>query len=163
MHLKPYQAREVTALPLAQQRGWRLKRYAIFSAGRAMDDAVVAGATGGVFDQLPAPGDLRDADGNHGVGFQILHFAEQVAAVSSQYFWQWGSVLARMPQMRSDWAAPAEFGPGRSEVVGCVWEMQIVTFETELWTRTMLSNDGALDARLASYLSEQVQGVGAHA
>lgn len=38
--------------------------------------------------------------------------------------------------------------------------MQIVTFETELWTRTMLACGGGLDARLARYLSEHLQASG---
>lgn len=94
MHLKPYKAREVTALPLAQQRGWRLKRYAILSAGRTVEDPLVAGATGDVLDRLPVPGDLSDAADNHGVGFQIIHFAEQVSDVSSQFTGS-GAVFSR--------------------------------------------------------------------
>lgn len=154
-HLKPFRARQTLSLPLSQDKGWRLKRYAILSGGRELDDTVIAAATEATIDLLPIAGNLNDAEGNHGVGFQIIHFAEQVASVSPVFYWQWGSVLANVNQMRATWATPTQFGDGMAEVVGCVWEMQVVSFETDAWARTVLSNQETPRVRLAQYLNER--------
>ncbi|APX13526.1 hypothetical protein [Tateyamaria omphalii] len=84
-HLDPYVAREVLTLPAMQQDGWCLKRYAIVAEGRALSQAVVEAASAEALHRLPPPGTLEDSDGNHGVGFQIIHFAE--TAVISPVFY----------------------------------------------------------------------------
>ncbi len=150
-HLEEFVARPVQALPLVEQDGWRLKRYAILAEGRAFDAAVAEAASREALRRLPAASALSDADGNHGVGLQIVHFA-QVAVVSPVFYWQWGSVLARIDQLRAQWAEPEVFETGVAEVVGCIWEMEVVAFEMDLWKRTMLGADGAPEDRLARYL-----------
>jgi len=54
--------------------------------------------------------------------------------------------------MRAQWGETNYFETGVKEVVGCVWEMQIITFESELWTSTMLGNNRNIDENLATYL-----------
>ncbi|MBY5934829.1 hypothetical protein KUV51_17610 [Tateyamaria omphalii] len=150
-HLAPYEARTVLTLPAVQQDGWRLKRYAILASGRSLSEVVTDAASAEAFRRLPPPGSLEDGTGNHGVGFQIVHFAE-VAVVSPMFYWQWGSVLANIPQMRANWDRPTDFGDGKTEVVGCVWEMNIVIHETQAWTEIMLSDGGVPSKRLARYM-----------
>ena len=157
-HLAEFRARQIVPLPLAEATGWRLKRYAILSANRKFVEAVASAATRAAISRLPAASDLNDVHGNHGVGFQIIHFAEQVSSVSPVFYWQWGSVLANIDQMRANWATPTKFGNGVSEVVGCVWEMQIVAFETDAWVRTVLGRDAAPADGLSRYLREHFAG-----
>lgn len=151
-HLKPFRARRTVSLEPASDRGWQLKRYAIIAGGRKFDAAVAAAATAEVLRRLPDAGPLENAAGNHGIGFQIIHFAE-VAVVSPVFYWQWGSVLAQLGQIRARWDAPHEFQDGIAEVVGCVWEMDVVQFETEAWTRSMLSASADPEDRLSDYLN----------
>jgi hypothetical protein len=151
-HLEPFRSRKILPLPLAEKKGWQLKRYAILADHREYDEDVTAAATKEALDRLPRAGGLNDAENNHGVGFQILHLAEQLSGVSPVFYWQWGSVLASIDQMRADWKSPKKFENGAAEVVGCVWEMQIVSFEVEAWTRTVLASDGEPVDRLALYL-----------
>ena len=153
-HFARFQARETVPLPLAEDRGWRLKRYAIVADGRALDHAATEAATMEAMRRLPEAGALQDASGNHGIGFQIIHFAEQLSAVSPVFYWQWGSVLANIDQMRATWAAPSGFGDGVREVVGCVWEMQVVAFEMEAWTRIVLGSEVPPKDRISRYLNE---------
>ena len=110
-HLMPFEPRTVLSLPVAERDGWRLKQYAVVSDGRAHDQKVHSAAFDAAMRQLPDAGALADADGNHGIGFQIVHFAE-VAVVSPVFYWQWGSVLANVDQMRAPWNSPTDFGPG---------------------------------------------------
>ncbi|WP_299609363.1 hypothetical protein [uncultured Tateyamaria sp.] len=151
-HLQAFQGRDVRALSVADRDGWRLKRYAILAEGREFSDEVAAASTDAAFDRLPAPGPLEDVAGNHGVGFQIIHFAE-VAVVSPVFYWQWGSVLAHIQQIRAPWSAPTAFDDGQADVFGCVWEMELVAFEVNAWKTTMLDDKGTPDDRLTLYLN----------
>ena len=157
-HIEQFQARQTLLLPPAQSKGWHLKRYAILADGRKFDETVAAAATEAAINRLPPAGELHDAEGNHGVGFQIIHFAEQVASVSPVFYWQWGSVLANTIQMRANWKTPTQFSDGIAGVVGCVWEMQIVIFETDAWMRTVLGHQEGSNERLGRYLETYFAG-----
>ena len=103
--------------------------------------------------RLPQAGNLGAPGGNHGVGFQLVHFAE-VAVVSPVFYWMWGTVLANIQQMRAQWETPTDFEDGVNEVVGCIWELEIITFEVQSWKTTMLSETGPPDLRLQHYLAQ---------
>lgn len=152
-HLDPFQARAVQPLPLVESQGWQLKQYAILSPGRTFDAAIAAAAGAEAIKRLPTPGSLADAAGNHGVGVQIVHFA-QVAVVAPVFYWQWGSVLAEIDQMRASWEAPCTFGDGMPEVLGCVWEMDVVNFEVQTWKTTLMGSAGTPQDRLTAYLTQ---------
>ncbi|GGX42377.1 hypothetical protein GCM10007385_07520 [Tateyamaria omphalii] len=130
-----------------------MKRYAILADDRAFSDEIAAAATAAAFNRLPQASTLGDADSNHGVGFQLIHFAE-TAVVSPVFYWQWSSVLAHIDQLRAPWDDPTHFDTGKTEVFGCVWEMEIVAFETRAWTSTMLTDHGAPHERLKAYLEK---------
>ncbi|KMW57763.1 hypothetical protein AIOL_002731 [Candidatus Rhodobacter oscarellae] len=152
-HLEAYRARDVLALPLVAQDGWRIKQYAILSAERVLSRDVTDAAAKAMIERLPPPGGLDSADGNHGICIQIVHFA-QVAVVAPAVYWQWGSVLARLDQMRAPWEEPTDFKAGVPEVLGCVWEMDVIAAEVALWRDTVLSHHGAPEERLKHYLSK---------
>lgn len=149
--LQPYRPRAVLSLQCIERSGWHLKRYAILAEGRVFDESVAIAAADEAFRRLPIAGSLDDESGNQGVAFQIVHFAE-VAVVSPVFYWQWGSVLANLDQMRASWDAPTEFKDGVEEVVGCVWEMNIVRFEVETWTSQLLGGTKSTADGLAAYL-----------
>ena len=151
-HLQKFRARKVLSLPLAKQNDWRLKRYAILAEGKNIDNDIASSATLEAIERLPKAGSLTDAITNHGVGFQIIHFAE-VAVVSPVFFWQWGSVLAHIDQLRASWENPTSFGTGKAEVVGCIWEMEIICFEVQSWKSTVLGDGKVPSQRLQEYLT----------
>ena len=62
--------------------------------------------------------------------------------------------MARLDQMRADWATPTKFEDGVREVVGCVWEMKIVQFEVEAWTRHLLDGTRSASDGLTPYLQQ---------
>jgi len=150
-HFKTYQPRTIVSLPAVKSGGWQLKRYAVIASQRVFDPEVAASALEAVIKQLPPAGSLEDPNGNHGVGFQIVHFAE-VGVVSPVFYWMHGSVLANTHQVRAPWDDSKNFNTGVKEVVGCVWEMQIVGYESQAWTDTMLGNPGASRKKLSDYL-----------
>jgi len=150
-HLQPFSPRKVFTLPIGQSNGWYLKRYGILAKESKYDSSAAVSALDYAIGRLPIAGRLDDSSGNHGVGFQIVHFAE-VAVVSPVFYWIWGSVLANTNQMRAQWENTTTFTTGVKEVVGCVWEMEIICFETESWKEKMLGGGDAPDENLSRYL-----------
>ena len=150
-HLQSYKPRRVLFLPIAEVNGWQLKQYVILAKDKPYEPLVASSALSAAAKRLPDPGKLTDPNGNHGVGIQLIHFAE-VAVVSPIFYWLWGSVLANTHQMRAQWESSSEFETGVKEVVGCVWEMQILCFETQSWKDTMLKGTGKPESNLSLYL-----------
>lgn len=128
-----------------------MKRYGILSKDKTYDPVTVSLSLKAAIERLPEAGSLRDPSGNHGVGFQLIHFAE-VAVVSPVFYWVWGSVLANTHQMRAQWNTSDKFNTGVKEVLGCIWEMQIVCFEIQSWKESMLSGVGIPEENLSNYL-----------
>lgn len=154
-HLQQFCSRSVSSLPVVKDHGWQLKRYAILANGRNFDNNIASSALIEAIKRLPDAGRLSDGTSNHGVGFQIVHFAE-IAVVSPVFYWQWGSVLANIEQIRAKWEEPTIFGKGVKEVVGCVWEMEVVNFEINAWKNTLLGTVGTPTERLANYLEQHL-------
>ena len=152
-HLQPFRSRETFALPLVERNGWQLKRYATLAKGREFGEEVAAAATTEAIKRLPTAGRIDSESTNHGVGFQIIHFAE-TAVVSPLYYWQWGSVLAHSAQIRATWEHPTVFANGVKEVIGCVWELEVIFFEVEAWKNTVLSDVGSPTEKCANYLEQ---------
>ncbi len=154
-HLQQFCSRGVLSLPMVKDQGWQLKRYAILAYGKSFDNKIASSAGDEAIKRLPQAGSLLDGTGNHGVGFQIIHFAEK-AVVSPVFYWQWGSVLANIEPMRAEWKSPTIFGDGAKEAVGCIWEMDVVSFETSAWKNTLLNHAGTPSERLATYLVQHL-------
>ncbi len=150
-HLKPFAQRNIVRLPNAEINGWHLKRYGLLADKKEIDEETISYALDAALERLPPAGTLKKGGGNHGIGFQIVHFAE-VAVVSPIFYWVWGSVLANTHQMRAQWDNTSEFKTGVKEIVGCVWELQIISYESELWTKTILGKNDNIDENLALYL-----------
>jgi len=150
-HFQSYSPRKVLRLSAAEANGWQLKRYGVLAKDRQYDSSTVLSALDSAIERLPIAGQLDDPNGNHGVGFQIIHFAE-VAVVSPVFYWVWGSVLANTNQMRAQWENTNKFATGVKEVVGCIWEMEIICFETNSWKENMLGNSGTPEVNLSRYL-----------
>ncbi|MEL6503841.1 MAG: hypothetical protein AAFQ10_05225 [Pseudomonadota bacterium] len=152
-HLQPFLPRRVSNLPNAIDNGWTLKRYAILAEGRSYDEQVAKAATQAAVRRLPKAGKLADADGNHGIAVQLIHFAE-TAVVSPVFYWKWGMVLGHIDQMRAQWDEPTMFEEGVREVVGCIWEMDIVSFEIKAWKDGVLNTSGSIEEKVSDYLKQ---------
>jgi len=62
-------------------------------------------------------------------------------------------VLANADQMRAPWENTKAFETGAKEVVGCIWELQVVCFEIQTWKDIMLGGSGESEENLGRYLN----------
>lgn len=152
-HLAPFRRRKISALDPARGEGWHLKRYAILAESRVFDPAAVDVATQAALKRLPPAGALNDADNNHGVGVQLFHFSEEIPLVSPVFYWRWGSVLFNAHQLRSYSETPYEIVDGVRDVVGCIWEMELVSFEVRSWRDIVLTEGAEPAKRIEQYLA----------
>ncbi|MEM7070204.1 MAG: hypothetical protein AAF403_00405 [Pseudomonadota bacterium] len=147
-----YQPRSSMLLPSVKYNGWQIKRYAIFAKSREFDEKIIFAATRKAKTLLPIAGKIDEPDNNHGVGFQIIHFAE-TAIVSPVFYWMCESVLANTRQMRAQWNTPTEFDDVTNDIIGCVWELEIIEFEVKSWKHIMLCSNQPLAEKLEHYLN----------
>ncbi|WP_156798555.1 hypothetical protein [Ahrensia sp. R2A130] len=147
-----HKARIVRPLSNVSRDEWRIKRYAILADGRTYDDEIAEAATKEAIRRLPLAGNLNDVDRNHGIAIQLIHFAE-TAVVSPVFYWKWGMVLGHIDQMRAQWREPTNFQTGVREVVGCIWEMDIISFEIKAWKERVLNKSGSIDDLVTDYLN----------
>ncbi|MBZ5521882.1 MAG: hypothetical protein LAP21_06540 [Acidobacteriia bacterium] len=102
---------------------------------------------------LKPPADPMD----HGVGFVIVHYARDgdYLLVSR---WYGGNMLKhelfRISHTRQGWRAV----PLRStNIVACVWELQVITFERQAWVYTAMAHGGT-EASFDLYFRQTLQG-----
>ncbi|EFL88201.1 hypothetical protein R2A130_2019 [Ahrensia sp. R2A130] len=62
-------------------------------------------------------------------------------------------VLGHIDQMRAQWREPTNFQTGVREVVGCIWEMDIISFEIKAWKERVLNKSGSIDDLVTDYLN----------
>ena len=156
-HLQKFCPRNVLLLPIFTDGAWQLKGYAISAKDRVFAEIIATAARTEALKRLPEAGVLMDRTGNHAVGFQIVHFAED-AIVSPLFYWQWGSVPAKIPQSCTLGDPPRGGRRGNNSIIGCVWEMKLVSFEMNAWRAAPLNEGGTLSDRLALYLKQQCLG-----
>ena len=59
--------------------------------------------------------------------------------------------------MKVHWNEPTVFKDGVDEIVGCVWEMNIVRDEVKAWTDTMLGRSQNPLDQMSKYLKAGVE------
>jgi hypothetical protein len=86
-----------------------------------------------------------------GVGFLIIHQAERRNSILSAW-WENGCVLHhRMLFSSQDAPLTIQLDPNDT-VIGCVHELNIMSFESNVWMQTMMHKD--YDPDLEGYLKE---------
>lgn len=112
--------------------GWRLKCYVMtVSSGMAMPQGLRAAA----MDRAAAV--LADVTQGHGVGYVVIHRARPANFVLID--WWEREVDLRQRYFRSEHTAPGTLEEMPAEVVGCVWELEILLHERDAWISSVLN------------------------
>ncbi|MEM7117005.1 MAG: isochorismatase [Chloroflexota bacterium] len=153
----PYKKRPIRYLGLAQHNGWRIKLYGIRyhedGAGEFPDAVQVELGKEKVLGELP---ETAVTDQQYGVGFLIIHQGQQ----RTWYLldWWWGEDILKQKLFSAPLDNPAHITPAEPDLMACVWELAVHSFERQAWINTVLNNpDGAsLGAYLAQQMNEDV-------
>lgn len=149
-----YLPRWVEAGKPVSLNGYRLKPYSMYLTDKkektALQDSELHSLLQTCLPPSPEPLD-------HGVGFLIVHYARDgdYLLVSR---WYGGNMLKHeLFELLSDpggWRAE----PLRStNIVACVWELQVITFERQSWVCTAMAKGGT-EASFESYLNMVLEG-----
>jgi hypothetical protein len=146
MRFRPYIARPIRFLGIAEPQGYRIKQYAIQYGGGPFRDAEFQKGLQMVFDSLPRP---AIAPSRPGVGFAIAHqgFGADYAVLA---WWDNENELplriAVHPQTNDgSWRLARD-----SESV-CVWDLEVMWFERQSYVQTVLGGGSVED-----YLQQRI-------
>ncbi|HYH08159.1 MAG TPA: isochorismatase [Thermoanaerobaculia bacterium] len=145
-----YRSRVIEPLPLWEPDGWRIKPYVIRygDAGAGAVD-VVAVARETLVARLPPIGDTD----HYGVGFAGLHFGRTANFI----FIDWWACENELHHhvFVSSLASPSAFRDATaSGLAACVWDLELIWFERQAWTRHALGPPG--QRSVAAYLAERI-------
>jgi hypothetical protein len=149
-----YLPRWVEAQELIAVNGYRLKPYSMHLSDRKEKRTIPPAELRNLL-KTCLPTSVEQLD--HGVGFLMVHYARDGNYLLISR-WYGGNMLKhelfRLTQTADDWQAE----PLRStNIVACVWELQIITFERQAWVCTAMAKAGT-EASFNSYLQMVFEG-----
>lgn len=134
--------------------GYRLKSYAMYLSRGAAKEVLPDSELQDLLKKcLPPPVDPLD----HGVGFVLVHYARDgdYLLVSR---WYGGNMLKHELFALSHTAHGWQAEPLVStNIVACVWELQVITFERQAWVSTAMAKGGTEDS-FESYFKMVLEG-----
>lgn len=151
---KAHVARPVRSLGVRERAGWRLKVYGITTVGDRPPAGLVDAALRLVPDALPAPAESRDGPARYGIGFVVVHRADDFCFVL--YDWWAGENEIHQRLYSAPLDAPEALALHPTPAVFCVWEGAAVDHERRAWIEHVLKRPGAPD--VAGYLGDFFEG-----
>jgi hypothetical protein len=138
----PYQPRPIEFRGVIEHRGYRLKRYTITLPGAAFAEGVFRSGRGLTLSAVPEPAVTEERPG---VGFVIEHQGRGVDYVILAWWDRENELPIRVVVGDGDVWRPAR----ESEFV-CVWDLQVVAAERDVYVATVLTpGGGGVEAYLA--------------
>ena len=139
--IEPYIKRPVKFLKQVNSGNWRIKAYGISAKLESLPEELVNEGVNTVLPHLPEPPVSGD---RYGVGFLIIH-----QGTLRNWFlldwWEYEDILFHRlfssPLSSPDIITPED----DSSATACVHELRVINFESEAWTKTVLSNDSEPD------------------
>jgi hypothetical protein len=139
--IEPYIKRPVKFLKQVNSGNWRIKAYGISAKLESLPEELVNEGVNTVLPHLPEPPISED---RYGVGFLIIH-----QGILRNWFlldwWEYEDILFHRlfssPLSSPDIITPED----DSSATACVHELRVINFESEAWTKTVLSNDSEPD------------------
>ncbi|MYD32458.1 MAG: hypothetical protein F4W98_01065 [Acidimicrobiales bacterium] len=149
-----YRPRPIRHLSTQTVQGWHLKTYGINAMPQRSDDvldpdveAAAARVGHGLLEGLETSNTGR-------YGFLIIH---QGGLANWLLVNRWAEdILLRSELFRAGHDAPTDFQPETSDLIGCLWELEVVDFERRAWTEAVIKGNGGVDRYMATVLNADV-------
>jgi hypothetical protein len=133
MPFRPYIARPIRFLGIAEPHGYRIKQYAIQYGGGPFRDAEFQNGFRIVFDSLAQP---ALAPSRPGVGFAIAHQGHG-ADYAVLAWWDNENELPLRIAVRPQ-TNDGSWRPARDSESVCVWDLEVLWFERQAYVHTVL-------------------------
>ena len=149
----PHQARPIRFAGVHDVAGWRVKLYAIATAGNTTRPELLDAALATAADVLPQP---PATDEHHGLAFVVAHDARDYAFVLVNW-WQ-GENEIFQHTFSAPLDDPTALAPLASDAIGCVWELAPIDHERRAWLRHVLANPAGpdIDAYFEDHLEDDI-------
>jgi hypothetical protein len=143
----PYEPRPIRFHGLRDVDAWRLKRYSIVYGGGAVDWAAFEPAHALIDAALPRPAVTA---ARPGVGFVIAHQG-RTALYCVLGWWDNENELPLRVFVRA-LEDDVSWRPARESESVCVWDLQVISFEREVYVATLLAGGTDVAAATRAYL-----------
>lgn len=127
---------------IAENEGWRLKRYVVVAPGRAAAEFAPFEETIGrrIFRDLPDAGPFEGDFPNNGLGFLVIHLAETGTWITV-YWWVFGDSLQNRVYHVDRDNPEVLIDLSHEGLVGGIHELEIAGFERGAWIASGLGRD----------------------
>ncbi|MBP2314301.1 hypothetical protein [Azospirillum soli] len=147
-----YEPRRLTADPVLEVGGFRLKPYRIAFPDPAAEQAVQAHDLRRMLAAAVAP----ESDPNyHGLGFAVLHQARDGIYLLVGRWYAGNNLQSESYQVTVDGAGGVSLV--RLKLFACIWEMAVYGFERDSWVATTMASGRGVDGAEA-YLQCRLEG-----
>lgn len=134
MQFQTYNKRPIRFTGTDTYDGWQLKQYSISAHNEYAPQKLFQAAKKYITGVLPQP---PCNDQHYGVGFMIIH--EGLDGNYALVSWWVGENMLCHHVLAASTDDPLHFKSfGHTNIVACVWEMEILYFEKKLWSEAVL-------------------------
>ena len=146
-HIELYRPRQATQMKIWRAGPLRFKIYGLCAQGQTLSPIVIDDARRFVTCEVPPI--AAEEGASNDLGFVIIHAGDLGVSISA-HWWIQGSVLCQHLTRRL-WHAHAPMDTAKRPVVACVWELELINAEKDIWQKTMMSGTPDPDSYLNSY------------
>ena len=112
----------------------KFKVYDLLAEGKTVTDGMIEVAE--VFLHEEVIPDVQSMGDSNGLGFVIIHTGDLGVTITA-HWWAQGSVLCQRIYRRQ-YCDSAPLDTINRPAVACVWELEIITAEQDIWRETMM-------------------------
>jgi hypothetical protein len=131
--MQPFRPLSISFLGHLSHEGWQIKLYSIALDAPVVDESRFHGGLRFALDALPSP--AHDAE-RAGVGFCILHQGRGI----DYTVLAWWDRENEMPLRVFVREEGGDWRPAQGAESVCVWDLQVVTFERDMYVETVLAD-----------------------
>ena len=122
--------------------GWRLRTYTITLPGEQLEKEMFEAGLGQAAESLPQP---AIGQGRFGVGFVIFHQGRGMSYIVLAWWSRENELPMHVSVRQRQLEAPWRSASGEESI--CVWDIEVLKRERDLFVRTVLAAAGPADVQ----------------
>jgi hypothetical protein len=130
-----YQPRRKSARGIWTLGHVQFKVYDLLAEGKVITEEVTRTAERFLSEEVMS--DVEKMGDSNGLGFVIIHLGDRGLTIAA-HWWAQGSVLCQRTYRRQ-YESETPMDTVNRPAVACVWELEIINSEREIWRETMMT------------------------